>query len=138
MNGNDFVALMLRSPLHRLMGPTVLITVTGRKSGRPITTPVNYVAEGSTLWILTSRSRKWWRNIGADSCVRVLRNGREQSGLAALVSDGPAVAARLADYVRRMPSSARPLGIKIENGCPNDIDVARAASERLFVKVCLA
>ena len=37
--GNLFVASMLRSPLHGLLsGSVMLITVTGRKSGRRYTT----------------------------------------------------------------------------------------------------
>lgn len=58
MSANDFVSLVLRSRLHSLMGNTMLITVRGRKTGKPITTPVNYVRAGTALWILTSRDRQ--------------------------------------------------------------------------------
>ena len=58
MNGNSFIAWLLRSPLHGLLsGNTLLITVTGRKTGRPITTPVNYVRDGDRLWVISNRDR---------------------------------------------------------------------------------
>ena len=63
MNGNDFVKIMLKSPLHGLMGNTMIITVTGRKTGRKIAVPVNYYRDNDALWIITKRSRNWWRNV---------------------------------------------------------------------------
>ncbi len=64
MNGNSFVKLMLRSPLHGMIDNGVmLITVTGRKSGKPITTPVNYLPLGDSLAIVSLRERTWWRNL---------------------------------------------------------------------------
>ena len=62
MNGNDFVKLMLESPLQVLMGNTMLITLSGRKTGRKISLPVNYYQDLDALWVLTSRSRTWWRS----------------------------------------------------------------------------
>lgn len=64
MNGNSFMTFILRSPMHGILsGSTMLITVTGRKSGRPITTPVNYYQKGDTLWVISNRERSWWRNL---------------------------------------------------------------------------
>jgi ATP/maltotriose-dependent transcriptional regulator MalT len=33
------------------------VTVTGRKSGKSITTPTNYLGDGNTLWIISWRER---------------------------------------------------------------------------------
>jgi hypothetical protein len=58
MNENSFIAWLLRSPLHGLLSAnTLLITMAGRKTGRPITTPVNYVRDGDRLWVISSRDR---------------------------------------------------------------------------------
>jgi len=137
VKANDFVALVLQSPLHALVGDTMLITVFGRKTGKPITTPVNYYRSGGTLWVLSSRSRKWWRNIGAGSRVTLHLKGRDVSGTADLVLEEAAVAAQLAEYVRELPASAGPLGLHFANGIPDPADVARLARERLFIKVCI-
>ena len=43
MNGNDFMAWVLRSPFHGMLSNgMMLITVTGRKTGKAYTTPVGY------------------------------------------------------------------------------------------------
>ncbi|MBK6434209.1 nitroreductase/quinone reductase family protein [Candidatus Amarolinea dominans] len=66
MNGNSFIAWLLRSPLNSLLSSnTLLITMTGRKTGLLITTPVNYVRDGDRLWVISSRDRTWWRNLPA-------------------------------------------------------------------------
>ena len=137
MKGNDFVAWMLRSPFHGLMANTMLITVRGRRSGNPITTPVNYFRRGDTLWVLTTRTRKWWRNIDSGSRVKLRLQGRDLGGTAELLTDETAVAAQIAEYVRELPLSARPLGVRLVNGDPTPQDTARLAGERLFVKICL-
>jgi len=135
MKANDFVALVLRSPLHALAGNTMLITVSGRKSGRPITTPVNYCREGDVLWVLSSRTRNWWRNIKPGSRVKLRMNGRDISGIADVVQDDRAVVAQLGEYVRQMPAAAGPLGLKLTDGVPDPAGAARLARERLFVRV---
>jgi len=137
VRGNDFVKIMLRSPLHALLGNTMLITVTGRKTGRKITTPVNYSRLGDTLWILSTRDRTWWRNIKPGAAVSLRLNGREVPGSAELVMDEAKVAAQVGQYVGQLPSSASPLGIRMKNGVPDAEDTARLARDRLFVKVLI-
>jgi F420H(2)-dependent quinone reductase len=137
MNANDIVRLALRSPLQVFMGDTMLITVTGRRTGRSICLPVSYYQDGDALWVMSSRSRKWWRNLKQGAPVLVHLHGRDSKGFAEAVVDEKVVANRLNDYVRCLPSSARYLGTRIENGIPNRDDVARLARERVFIKVCL-
>lgn len=70
---NPIVIRLLRSPLHGLMSKsTMLLTYTGRKSGRIYTTPVNYGQDSSTLLTVASRNHSWWRNFrgGAGSSAR--------------------------------------------------------------------
>ena len=137
MNANDLVAVALRSPLHAIMGNTMLITVTGRKTGRKITLPVNYYSDGDALWILSSRDRSWWRNLRSGGEVGVHLNGRDLIGFGEVILDEKAVAARIVQYVLHIPVSARSIGLRIENGRPNSEDMARLSKEHLFVKICL-
>src|SRR3972149_1856772 len=75
------VALLLRSPFHRLLsGSTLLITVTGRRSGTRYTTPVNYFREGSRLTVFSRRGRTWWRNLRGGGPVLVRLQGRDIVG----------------------------------------------------------
>ena len=132
---NPIMSAVLRSPMHALLGDTMLLTVIGRKSGKPYTTPVGYYAECDALWIMSSRERTWWRNVCGGACVSMHLHGRDVEGFAEVVTDEAAVAARLADYVRCIPMAARGLGIRLEQGVPNAEDVARLAKEKLFVRI---
>jgi len=135
MTGNDFVTFFLRTPLHVFMGNTMLITVTGCKTGRKYSTPVGFYRQDDCLWVLTSRDRTWWRNVKNGAMVSLLLKGKSVNAFAETELDEKAVGARMLDYIRRMPMAAKPLGIRMENKSPNREDVARVAKDRLFVKV---
>jgi deazaflavin-dependent oxidoreductase (nitroreductase family) len=72
--GDRTMKLLLRSPLHGLgSGSFMLVTFSGRRSGRVYTIPVNYVRDGDVLLVVSYRHRTWWRNLrrGAPVTVRV-------------------------------------------------------------------
>ena len=55
---DPLMTLLLRSPLHGMLDKsTMLITVTGRKSGVPYTTPVNYIRSGEVLLTTSFKDR---------------------------------------------------------------------------------
>ena len=138
MQGNDFIKIMLRSPLHRMFsGSIMLITVTGRKSGRAITTPVNYDSDGDTLWVISNRNRNWWRNVCGGAEVILRLQGRDVKARAESIMDEQAVAKQIGEYVHHLPMSAGPLGVRLQNGVPNCEDTVRLAKEKLFVKIFL-
>jgi len=137
MNGNDFVKFILKSPLQIFMGNTMLITVTGRKTGRKIAVPVNYYRDAEALWVITTRSRNWWRNVKDGGEVDLYLHGKEQKGFAEAILDESKVAAHIGDYIRHFPVSAGALGVRNKNGVPNAEDVTRLAKERLFIKIQL-
>ncbi len=139
MQGNDFIKILLYSPLQGILGGNImLITVTGRKSGRVITTPVNYYRDGNILWVISSRDRKWWRNVrgGADVVLRL--QGRHVQACAEAITDEQAVGAQIGEYVRHLPMSAKPMGVRVQNGMTNCEDTMRLAKERVFVKIRLS
>lgn len=137
MKSNDFVVKALQSPLHVLMDNTMLITVTGRKTGRKITLPVNYYRDGTTLWILSSRDRTWWKNLVPGSGVGLHLNGQDCWGFGEAILEETAVASQLVEYVKRLPMAARSIGLRIDDGTPNAEDLARLSKERLFIRVCV-
>ena len=139
MTGNDFMAWALRSPFHGMLSNgMMLITVTGRKTGKKYTTPVGFYREGDMLWILTSRDRTWWKNLNGGATVDLLLKRKQARGFAELEQDDFVVQARLCDYIKYIPQAAKPMGIRIENGQPNPEDVARLTKDRLFVKITLS
>ena len=138
MQGNDFVKILLNSPLQGLLGSNLmLITVLGRKSGRSITTPVNYYRVGNILWVISKRDRKWWRNLrgGADVALRL--QGRNMQACAEAITDEQVIGAQIGEYLRHLPMSAAPMGVRLQNGIANCEDTARLAKERVFVKIQL-
>ncbi len=138
MNGNDFMSWVLRSPFHSMLSNgMMLITVTGRKSGKTYTTPVEYYEEDGYLWVLSSRGRTWWRNLQGGANVKLVLKHNPASGFAEAELDGKAVETRLFEYVRQMPQAAKPMGIRVENKTPNLEDIQRIAKDRLFVKIKL-
>ena len=138
MQGNDFIKILMRSPFQGMFsGTLMLITVVGRKSGRTITTPVNYYRDGNPLWVLSKRDRNWWRNVIGGADVTLNLRGSIVQARAEAIMDEAVVAARIGEYLRYMPGSAKPLGVKYQNGIANCEDTIRLAKERLFVKVQL-
>jgi deazaflavin-dependent oxidoreductase (nitroreductase family) len=137
MNGNDFVKVVLRSPLHALMGNTMLLTVTGCRTGRKYVLPVSYYREGDVLWIVSSRDRTWWRNVRPAAEVKIHLDGKDLEGEAQVIEDQQQVGAGLCEYVRHLPITARALGITLKNGVADLDDARRAATSRLLVKVRL-
>ena len=59
---NPIMRLVLGSRAHRMMsGQLMLLSFTGRRTGRSYTTPVSYVREGTNL--LVPGGGAWWKNL---------------------------------------------------------------------------
>jgi deazaflavin-dependent oxidoreductase (nitroreductase family) len=57
--------------------PRIKITVIGRKSGKTISTPVWFVAEGDTLYLLAvhGSETQWYRNVLKNPSIRIDARG---------------------------------------------------------------
>jgi deazaflavin-dependent oxidoreductase (nitroreductase family) len=138
MNGNDFMAWVLRSPLHGMLSNGImLITITGRKSGKTYTTPVGYYVEGNYMWVITSRERKWWKNLQGGAKVDLLIKRKPVQGFAEIELEEQSVAARMPEYLRHIPQAAKQMNVRMEDGKPNQEDISKTAKDRLFVKIKL-
>jgi len=104
---NQAMKFILSSPLHGLVSSSVLlITFTGRKSGKTYTTPVSYSQSGDQITIFTHA--EWWKNLRSGAPVILRLKGRELQGLAEpIAEDKQAIAAALAAHLRKVPSDAR-------------------------------
>ena len=84
--------------LGPLIGRLVLLlTTTGRKSGRPRVTPLQYEELDEMITIGSSRGAKadWYRNIAADPHVSVRVKNRRFDGTAEITTD----VGRIADFL---------------------------------------
>jgi deazaflavin-dependent oxidoreductase (nitroreductase family) len=136
---NPIMMWILRSPLHGMLsGSTMIITYTGRKSGKTFSTPVNYVRDGDVLWTISFRQRTWWRNLH-DSPVTVRIQGKDLPGVGQAITDQPEVADCLMAYLRKAPQIAQYIGVALDaNGQPRQDNVANAAQTRVMVRIRLS
>jgi deazaflavin-dependent oxidoreductase (nitroreductase family) len=107
--GRRMTTALLKSRAGRgLARSTTVITYRGRTTGRTLSTPVEYVRDGSRFTILVAdpERKQWWRNVRADGEVRLLVEGVERTGRATVL-DAPDAAHALAGYVAERPRSAR-------------------------------
>jgi deazaflavin-dependent oxidoreductase (nitroreductase family) len=72
----------------------ITISVTGRKSGRPISIPVWFVLEGTTLYLLPVQGSdtQWYKNVQKKPSVGVHVGGANAEFKVALTTDGTQVA----------------------------------------------
>ncbi len=104
---NPLVAGVLRSPLHFLMSRgLMLITVTGRRSGRRFTFPVGYQRYGDSLVVMVSEaaSKNWWRNFKEPRQVELCLRGVVRYGEAERVAaDSAEFETDVRRSLKRMP-----------------------------------
>jgi deazaflavin-dependent oxidoreductase (nitroreductase family) len=108
---NPVVNALLRSPLHRLLGKNLmLLTVTGRKTGRTYTVPVGRHESRDGTFVL-SASGNWRHNLRGGAAVRLTLDGRERAAQAVLEEDPE----RAAEAFKTMLDQAGPraLGVKV-------------------------
>lgn len=89
---NALATTILRSRWHAMRSDRLLLlTFTGRKSGKEFTTPLRYVQEGEILRMTVVYP--WWKNLVERPTVRVLLRGEMRIGTAEVFpeEDGEAV-----------------------------------------------
>src|SRR5258708_6460808 len=103
---NAVPLLVLHSPLHRLLsGNVMLLTFTGRVSGRVYTVPVVYSREGEAFLVTTDS--RWWKNLRDDARIRVRVGSRRFVGVAAIDTEPEAVAGALRTLCAEHPTYHR-------------------------------
>jgi deazaflavin-dependent oxidoreductase (nitroreductase family) len=130
-----FMTWMLKSPLHVFMGGMLLITVTGRKSGRAISTPVNYVKDGDTLLITSKVDRTWWKNLRGGAPVTLLIKGKTYQAAATVIEDRTTVEQKLLRFFRLTKRTIA--GIHLDkNGQPTKPEkFARVVQARVVIEI---
>jgi deazaflavin-dependent oxidoreductase (nitroreductase family) len=100
------IKFLYRTDLAPLIGRLVLLlTTTGRKTGLPRVTPLQYEELDGVFYVGSARGARadWFRNIVADPCVQVRIKSREFEALAEPVTDPCRIADFLELRLRRHP-----------------------------------
>lgn len=128
--------VVLRSPVHGMVSKALLlITFTGRKTGKSYTTPVSYSRQGDQVYVFTHAV--WWKNLCGGAPVTLRLRGQELRGVARPVDeDKQAIAAGLAAHLRKVPSDAVFYGVTFdEQGNPRAEEVQKAV--QTVVMICI-
>jgi deazaflavin-dependent oxidoreductase (nitroreductase family) len=125
--------------LGPLMGRLVLLlTTTGRKSGKPRVVPLQYEEADGKYFLGSSRGVEadWVRNIRANPKVEVRVKSRRFSGTAEIVTD----AGRIADFLElRLRRHPRMVGAMMKGeglaGAPGRKDLEKYAAQLAMVVI---
>jgi deazaflavin-dependent oxidoreductase (nitroreductase family) len=136
---NPIIRSLLRSPLHFFVSKNMmLMTYTGRRSGKSYTTPMSYLTVGEALYTISSRERIWWRNLRGGADVTLRLRGEDVPARVEAIEGHTEVARELFLYLKTAPQLARYMSVTIDSdGIPNSEDVARLAHENVVVRTGL-
>jgi hypothetical protein len=128
----------LAGPLHARFGSDTLMVLSfsGRRSGKRYRFPIGYMRQGSTLFSYSPFS--WWRSLISGAPVTVTVRGRVIQGRAEAITDTAMVEAGMLVYLRHNPGDARYFDVKIgPDGAPDAADVASAAQRNVQLRIQL-
>ena len=115
---NALSRAVLRAPLlHRLVSNRMLIiTVTGRRTGRQYRVPVGYVGIDGQLLIGTGGN--WYRNLRSDTPVEVLVRRQTKWMLPHVIDDMDTAYDLYGDIIRHNPMHGRYAKIRLDSPGP--------------------
>jgi deazaflavin-dependent oxidoreductase (nitroreductase family) len=135
---NPVMKAILRSPLHGLVSSgMMLLSFTGRKSGKQFTTPVSYVYQGDDLLVISLEERKWWRNMQGGAPVKLRLQGEDVAATATAYTDDDTVRETTLYMLERVPAMRRFYGdVELdERGHPvNPADIDKMIEGRVVVR----
>jgi len=137
---NPLMIWLLRSSFHKMVsGSILLLILTGRKSKRAITVPVNYIRDGRILWVASDRKRTWWRNLTGGAALTVLLARKTKPARAEVILHEKEVVHALQEYFRLAPRMAKYFKVKVDReGNPDLSDLGAAARKQVMVKITLS
>lgn len=135
---NRTMGWVLRSPLHGMVsGSVMLISFTGRKSGKRYTTPISYSRQGEQIIAFTHSP--WWKNLRDGGPVTLRLQGRDRQGYAQIVANDPAtILPYLRSHLQQVKRDARFYDVTFDaNGQPNEADLVQAAHNSVLIRITL-
>ncbi len=141
---NPIVRLLLRSPLHGMMSKSLmLITYTGKKSGKEYTLPVTYLEDGKTIYVMPGMPEKkvWWHNIEQDTPVKLTLRGKVVPARGTRLEpqkDLKAISHILRMFIMRNPPVAALFNVRRgEDGSLNPEDLNKASEKIVMIRMDL-
>lgn len=136
---NRVLKALLRSPFHGLLSKNLLLlTFTGRKSGKQYTTPLSRIDKGPDNVAFFTRTG-WWRNLEGGAPVTVRLSGRDRKGIAVPSNDPQAVLQEAKAFLaERGWGASRMIGIELDaKQSPTDAELATLLSYHVVIHITL-
>ncbi len=126
---NPVMKTLLRSPLHRPMSKRLIVlSFTGRKSGKRYNIPVGYVqTDPRTLLVATNSA--WWKNLRG-ARVKVRLRGHNYTGVTEVTTDQEGLQAAFRELLADAPQLREITGVRLDakgEPIPEDVAAARSA-----------
>lgn len=135
---NPLVRRLLRSRFHGLASDEVLlVTVTGRRSGREYTTPVGYETHDGALYVTSLADHTWWRNLRGGASVTIHLRGERRTGTAEVIEDTREVVNYVEGFLdRHGPAAISRLSVAIEGeGRPHRDALVEGLVDLVLVRI---
>ena len=114
----------------------MLVTFSGRKSGKKFTTPVRYIQNGQAVRCFTSSENQWWRNMrgGAEVVLRI--RGKDIPYRALAIENNPEEIKKwLTNYLGLFPQDAEYHDIRLnKDESLVEEDLERASHNAIVVE----
>lgn len=134
---NKIVKVILKSPLHGIMSDSfMLMSYTGRKSGKQFTTPVRYMRTDKGVRVYTAEHTQWWRNMLSGPKVTLVIAGQTEPYTASVYPrDAQQNRELLIEFLTLYPQDATYQDIRLnKDGSLNQEDLDAAAQKSIVVE----
>jgi hypothetical protein len=136
---NPIVSAILRSPFHDLLSDSVLLlTFSGRKTGKRYSVPVGYIPDGDAFTVISVHG--WWPNLRGGQPLSVRLRRREYCARAEVMEDPTAVVEEVDRLVDRfgLSGASRRIGIALDiTPPPTREEIAEAMRGRVVIRLTL-
>ncbi len=127
------IALLRRNMLGSFGDQVMVITTTGRKSGKRFSTPIAYLQDGQTILALNHQGRSnWYKNLQHHPHATLEIKGKRYEARAEFIHDA-AERRRFYQLYRRERAAGFSRLFGIQADAPAD-ELARALDSRVFVR----
>ncbi len=137
---NPPVKALLKSPFHSVVSSnTLLLEFEGRKSGRPLSTPISYHIREGVAYGFTSREFGWWRNLkGGQTVSATIKGKKYQCAPVVETEDHLKMESELKDFLLTVPRDAAHAGVRLDqDGNPNTDDIKQVVPGMVLLKLPL-
>lgn len=136
---NKIMVGILRSPIHSMLSKGVLIIgFTGSKSGKEYSTPANYYEIDGKIYLMSDRSRKWWKNIKKKPNVELYIKRQLIKGTGTVIDAKSEIEKSLELIFSHFPKIAKYLKVEIVDGKPVMGDIQKLSDSNIVIVVELS